>query len=90
MWTGRNPTSARCWCAAAQDVSHLTAGKCGMRLVKAVENFRLSDEVQVMVTGCMGTCAMGPVILVEPEGIFYTKMTPDKVETGGGKASSQG
>ena len=33
-----------------------------------------------MVTGCMGTCAMGPVILVEPEGIFYTKMNPEKAE----------
>ena len=26
-----------------------------------------------MVTGCMGTCAMGPVILVGAGGIFYTK-----------------
>ena len=66
-------------CGGAGCISS-NCGEVRDALVKAVENFRLSDEVQVMVTGCMGTCAMGPVILVEPEGIFYTKMTPDKVE----------
>ena len=28
----------------------------------------------------MGTCALGPVILVQPDGVFYTKMDPEKVE----------
>ncbi len=27
----------------------------------------------------MGTCAAGPVLLVEPDGIVYTKMDPAKV-----------
>ena len=49
-------------------------------LIKSVSTYKLDDEVKVMVTGCMGTCAMGPVILVEPEGIFYTKMNPEKAE----------
>jgi len=39
----------------------------------------LSDRVQIVVTGCMGICAAGPVMLVEPDGIFYTAMTPEKV-----------
>ena len=38
----------------------------------------LEDTVHVIVTGCMGTCAAGPVLLVEPGGIFYTSMTPEK------------
>ncbi len=31
----------------------------------------LSDEVEVIFTGCRGLCQMGPTVLVEPEGTFY-------------------
>ena len=48
-------------------------------LIEALEANGLTDTVQVLVTGCMGTCAAGPVLLVEPDGIFYTKMDPGKV-----------
>lgn len=47
-------------------------------LKDAIAAYGLEDEVHVMVTGCMGTCAAGPVLLVEPEGIFYTSMTPER------------
>lgn len=59
-------------CGGAGCISS-NCGEVRDALVKAVENFQLSGEVQVMVTGCMGTCAMGPVILVEPEGVFTRK-----------------
>ncbi|HML48242.1 MAG TPA: NADH-ubiquinone oxidoreductase-F iron-sulfur binding region domain-containing protein, partial [Clostridia bacterium] len=29
--------------------------------------------------GCMGTCSVGPVMLIQPEGVFYTKLTPEIV-----------
>ncbi len=35
------------------------------------------DQALVIETGCMGTCAAGPVMLIEPEGIFYTGLTPE-------------
>ena len=31
----------------------------------------LSDEVRVIETGCRGFCAHGPIVIVEPDGIFY-------------------
>ena len=31
----------------------------------------LQNEVQLIRTGCRGFCAMGPVMVVYPEGIFY-------------------
>ncbi|MBT3274932.1 MAG: NADH-quinone oxidoreductase subunit F, partial [Spirochaetales bacterium] len=31
----------------------------------------LEEEVQVVPTGCQGFCAQGPIVLVQPEGIFY-------------------
>ena len=46
-------------------------------LKEALKANNLEDTVHVIVTGCMGTCAAGPVLLVEPDGIFYTSMTPE-------------
>jgi len=34
----------------------------------------LEDEVKLVQTGCRGFCAMGPVMIVYPEGIFYCKV----------------
>jgi len=36
----------------------------------------LSDEVQVSSCGCLGICDSGPVMIVYPEGIWYTRLTP--------------
>ena len=37
----------------------------------------MEQEARVVKTGCFGLCAMGPVVLVYPEGAFYTHATPD-------------
>jgi NADH-quinone oxidoreductase subunit F/NAD(P)H dehydrogenase (quinone)/NADP-reducing hydrogenase subunit HndC len=42
-----------------------------------LERQDLAREVQVIETGCNGFCAVGPVMLVLPEGIFYQKLTPE-------------
>jgi len=39
----------------------------------------LNEEIQVIETGCNGFCALGPVMLVHPEGIFYQKLTVDEI-----------
>lgn len=39
----------------------------------------LVDEVQVVETGCNGFCAVGPVMLVQPEKIFYQKLQVEDV-----------
>jgi NADH:ubiquinone oxidoreductase subunit F (NADH-binding)/(2Fe-2S) ferredoxin len=39
----------------------------------------LRDEVRIVETGCIGLCALGPILVVEPEGVFYCNMTPEKV-----------
>ncbi|MBQ5950548.1 MAG: NAD(P)H-dependent oxidoreductase subunit E, partial [Lachnospiraceae bacterium] len=40
----------------------------------------LSEEVQVVRTGCFGLCENGPVVIVYPEGSFYSRVTPEDVE----------
>ena len=39
----------------------------------------LADEVQVSSCGCLGVCDSGPVMIVYPEGTWYTKLTPTDV-----------
>lgn len=38
------------------------------------------DEVEVDFTGCHGFCEQGPIAIVEPEGIFYTKVQAEDAE----------
>jgi len=37
----------------------------------------LSQEYKVVLTGCNGFCAEGPILTVYPEGIFYEKLKPE-------------
>ena len=39
----------------------------------------LEDEILVVLTGCNGFCAQGPVMVVEPDDIFYQLLTVKKV-----------
>ncbi|MGI6622177.1 MAG: FAD-dependent oxidoreductase [Clostridiaceae bacterium] len=46
-------------------------------VIEAIKKFGLEDEVFVYETGCMGICAVGPVMLVLPDRTFYTELTPE-------------
>jgi len=48
-------------------------------LVKSLDEYNLLDKVAVIETGCMGTCAVGPVLLIMPDQIFYTEVNPQKM-----------
>ena len=39
----------------------------------------LSDEVKVVRTGCFGLCALGPIMIVYPEGCFYSRVNVEDV-----------
>jgi len=39
----------------------------------------LQDEVKVVRTGCFGLCALGPVVIVYPDGTFYSRVSVDDV-----------
>ncbi|MGI6574004.1 MAG: NADH-ubiquinone oxidoreductase-F iron-sulfur binding region domain-containing protein [Fermentimonas sp.] len=42
-----------------------------------VERKGLSDDVQVIRTGCFGFCEKGPIVKVLPDNTFYTQVKPD-------------
>ena len=39
----------------------------------------LTDEVKVVQTGCHGLCALGPIMIVYPEGCFYSEVKVEDV-----------
>jgi len=44
-----------------------------------LEKNGLQNEVKVVQTGCFGLCAMGPVVIVYPEGAFYSRVKVEDV-----------
>ena len=38
----------------------------------------LQDEIKVKKVGCMGLCAAGPIVSIQPDGLFYRDMTPEE------------
>ncbi|MBR6633586.1 MAG: NADH-quinone oxidoreductase subunit NuoF [Clostridia bacterium] len=54
--------------------------KIGDKLELEIAAKGLQDEVKVVRTGCFGLCALGPVMIVYPEGTFYCNVKIDDVE----------
>ncbi|MGI6038983.1 MAG: NADH-quinone oxidoreductase subunit NuoF [Clostridiales bacterium] len=46
---------------------------------KELDKRDLSKEVQVIQTGCFGLCALGPIVIVYPEGSFYSMVKVEDV-----------
>jgi len=46
-------------------------------LKKELVRHKLDQEIRVIETGCNGFCAKGPLLIVQPEDIFYQKLTVD-------------
>ena len=40
----------------------------------------LEKEIKVVKTGCFGLCALGPIMIVYPEGAFYSRVTVEDVK----------
>ncbi|MBQ2823398.1 MAG: NAD(P)H-dependent oxidoreductase subunit E, partial [Oscillospiraceae bacterium] len=49
------------------------------RLQTEIDKNGLHDEVQVVKTGCFGLCALGPIMIVYPEGSFYSMVKEEDI-----------
>ena len=45
-----------------------------------LQAFGLAEEVKLVQTGCFGLCELGPVVIVYPDGTFYSRVTVDDVK----------
>ena len=46
----------------------------------SIEANGLQDEIKLVRTGCFGLCELGPVVIVYPDGTFYSRVTVDDVD----------
>ena len=46
-------------------------------LINELKIAGIEDEIKVVTTGCFGLCALGPIMIVYPEGTFYSKVKPE-------------
>ena len=58
-----------------------SSGSTALRevLEKELKAKNLQDEVKVVTTGCFGLCALGPVMIVYPDGTFYSMVQPEDI-----------
>lgn len=49
-------------------------------IVNKVVEQGLQEEIKIIETGCVGSCDLGPLALVYPEGVLYQKLSPDDAE----------
>ncbi|MBM3238331.1 NADH-quinone oxidoreductase subunit NuoF [Candidatus Poribacteria bacterium] len=49
------------------------------KLVEELKKQGLDEEIKVVETGCMGSCGIGPVMIVYPEEVFYQNITVEDI-----------
>ncbi|MDA3899612.1 MAG: NADH-quinone oxidoreductase subunit NuoF [Spirochaetes bacterium] len=53
------------------------ADKIYQNLKNEIEANKLSEQVQVIKTGCFGFCEQGPIVKILPENTFYVQVKPE-------------
>ncbi len=58
-----------------------SSGSASLReaLEKELTAQGLNDEIKIVTTGCFGLCALGPVMIVYPDGTFYSMVKPEDI-----------
>ena len=49
------------------------------KLAEELKAKGLEEEVKIVQTGCFGLCALGPIMIIYPEGTFYSMVTPEDI-----------
>ena len=49
------------------------------KLKEEIASHGLEKEVNVITTGCFGLCALGPIVVIYPEGSFYSMVNIDDI-----------
>ena len=50
------------------------------KLNESIKKHGITEEVEVVVTGCFGFCEKGPIIKVYPDNVFYVSVKPEDAE----------
>ncbi|MBO5842168.1 MAG: NAD(P)H-dependent oxidoreductase subunit E, partial [Clostridia bacterium] len=55
------------------------SAKLGEKLAEELKAKGLDEEIKIVMTGCFGLCALGPIMIVYPEGTFYSRVTLEDI-----------
>lgn len=47
---------------------------------ESLKNHNIEREIKLVKTGCFGLCEAGPIVIVYPEGAFYSQINPESVD----------
>ncbi len=48
--------------------------KVAQAFIREIKEQKLQDSVEVRTTGCHGFCERGPIVVIQPQGIFYQRI----------------
>jgi len=48
-------------------------------LKSEIRKHKLNHEIEVLRTGCLGLCELGPVVIIYPEGVLYNKVKTEDI-----------
>jgi len=54
--------------------------KVAQAFEEEVKRHNLQDSVEVRTTGCHGFCERGPIVVIQPEGVFYQRIQVDDIK----------
>lgn len=63
-------------CCASKGARELTA-----ELKKYCNEAGLKGIVRINKAGCLGQCSQGPVLVIYPDGIWFNKVTKNRIES---------
>ena len=57
------------------------SSECKNKLKQFVNDFGLKGKVRISTTGCLGLCNTRPNIIIYPQGILFSDVTLDDIES---------
>ncbi len=57
------------------------SGSLGVKnaILEEIVKRKLAEEIKVVETGCNGFCALGPIMVIYPEGVIYISLKPEDI-----------
>ncbi|NLY43431.1 MAG: FAD-dependent oxidoreductase [Clostridiaceae bacterium] len=49
-------------------------------LIRELEKAGIAENIKISLTGCMGSCDIGPAMIIQPEGVFYCRLKAEDME----------
>lgn len=79
VWTEDNPYRKHVLVCRGTGCTSSGSKKIIEKLHEEIRKNSLENEIGVVKTGCFGLCALGPIMIVYPEGTFYSMVKEEDI-----------